>query len=287
MKMACHRPFIVYERGKKYIIDGQPIVFVKDVLVPCGKCVECKKRKIASWIFRLLQEDKASKTSHFVTLTYDTDNVPLTNSGLPTLDIRDVQLFMKRLRKRQKPKIRYYCCGEYGDKNMRPHYHLIMFDVMDFEDIHKSWDKGISHIGSVSGASAGYTVKYMSKEKKIPMFEGDDRVKEMSLMSKGLGKSYLTDEIKKYHRDDLSRTYCHSDGKKIAMPKYYRDKIYNEEEKREIARLAQESIAEEEQARRAEIARYYRDLAYETYEAERQISDHKKFHKKANQRQNA
>jgi len=44
---------------------------------------------------------------------------------------RDVQLFVKRLRKDQDArglaKIRYYLVGEYGDQTKRPHYHAAIF----------------------------------------------------------------------------------------------------------------------------------------------------------------
>jgi hypothetical protein len=35
---------------------------------------------------------------------------------------------MKRLRKKIQPlKIRFFHCGEYGDKTRRPHYHALIF----------------------------------------------------------------------------------------------------------------------------------------------------------------
>lgn len=56
----------------------------------------------------------------------------------------------------------------------------------------------------------------------------DGRQCEFSLMSKGLGKNYLTDDMISWHQKDvLQRAYCNlEDGKKVAMPRYYRERVY-------------------------------------------------------------
>jgi hypothetical protein len=78
----------------------------------------------------------------------------------------------------------------------------------------------------------------MSKEGKIPLHKNDDRQPEFQLMSKGLGKNYLTDNMIKWHKNDIeNRMYLPmKEGKKIAMPRYYKDKIYNESDKTRISR---------------------------------------------------
>ncbi len=75
-----------------------------------------------------------------MTLTYDDEHLPINDyvdsdgviHGKPTLRKRDVQLFLKRLRKNYKydNHIKYFCCGEYGGKTFRPHYHLIIFGFL-------------------------------------------------------------------------------------------------------------------------------------------------------------
>lgn len=61
------------------------------------------------------------------------------------------------------------------------------------------------------------------------MHKNDDRVPEYAIMSKGLGANYITDEIKRYHQQSHEFMYCTlPDGKKIAMPRYYKQKIYDE-----------------------------------------------------------
>lgn len=183
----CLKPFTVKNKHGSH------------VPVPCGKCPACMARRTSGWSFRLMQEDKVAVTSQFITLTYDTSHVPLSGNGFMDLRKRDVQLFFKSLRKwhqgkldAEAPGIRYYIVGEYGGKTMRPHYHIILFNAL-LDGIQPAWKLGHVHYGSVNGASVGYCLKYMMKEGKIPMHRNDDRQREFSLMSKGLGESYITD----------------------------------------------------------------------------------------------
>lgn len=160
-----------------------------------------------------------------------------------TLVKKDFQDFMKRLRKHHgnKTKIKYWACGEYGSKNVRPHYHAIIYNL-EPELLTKAWTLGDVHIGNVSGASIAYTTKYMHKGKIIPMHKNDDRVPEFSLMSKKLGSNYLTPQIIKYHQEDITRNYLTLEGgHKIALPRYYREKIYSEKQRKSQGITVEES----------------------------------------------
>ena len=78
--------------------------------VPCGWCVNCRQNKRQSWVYRLRIGSDLFQT-----------NVAVVSK-------RDVQLFMKRLRKKYEDyKMRYFVTSEYGAKNGRPHYHMILF----------------------------------------------------------------------------------------------------------------------------------------------------------------
>jgi hypothetical protein len=182
-----------------------------------------------------MQEDKYSLSSYFITLTYDNKYIPISNKGYMNLDKRDIQLFMKRLRKSNTEQIKYFICGEYGGKTNRPHYHMIIFNS-DITTIQDSWQKGHIHYGQVSEASVGYTLKYMIKETKVPVHKNDDRKPEFQLMSKGLGKKYLTTKMQQWHKADLlNRMHLNVEGnKKIPMPRYYKDKLYNKQERGQI-----------------------------------------------------
>lgn len=220
--MACDSPFYVRPKGG-----------LKDVPVPCGRCPPCKKRRVDGWVFRLMQEDKVSTSSHFITLTYDPDHVPISGNGFMTLDKSEFPRYMKRLRKLcPNVTLKYYACGEYGSKNRRPHYHAIIFNVPDVQFFFDAWSLdgvnfGTVHVGDVSGDSVAYTMKYIDKSTFKPFHGRDDRVPEFALMSKGLGVSYLTPAIKAYHLADYSRLFLTKDGgHKIALPRYYRERIY-------------------------------------------------------------
>ena len=225
-----------------------------------------------------MQEDKYSESSYFITLTYDSEHVPITDNGFLSLKISDVQDFFKAIRKLhdkqyhivsdfrktgpncnakpERPSIKYYTAGEYGTKGRRPHYHSIVFNLdlklitdhadhlllkhTKFDGITeirlKGWPHGHATVGMVSGASVGYTLKYMCKSKWRPMHKNDDRLPERSLMSKHLGHKYLTDQMMKWHKEALTeRMYINvGNGIKAAMPRYYKNKIYSDAERSEI-----------------------------------------------------
>lgn len=223
---------------------------------PCGKCPNCAARRVSGWSFRLMQQHKICDTALFLTLTYDTAKVPLSPKGYMTLNKTEyeyviakkgkrkgqlkrkqisshLQTFFKNLRKSQfgnnGGNIKYYACGEYGSKFNRPHYHVILFNAK-LELIQNAWEHGYIHYGmDVNEASVGYTLKYMSKPSRIPMHKNDDRIPEYAIMSKGLGKNYLTDEVIWYHNQSHEQMVLTlPDGKLVSMPRYYKQYIYDE-----------------------------------------------------------
>lgn len=202
--------------------------------INCGKCPDCIARRTSQWSFRLQKEAEVSTSAFFLTLTYNSECIPLTNRGFPTLEPQHVTLFLKRLRKKNKgTKIKYYYVGEYGSKTQRPHYHMLLFNA-NMEDIESTWNYGKVHYGKVSGASIGYTLKYMVKDPSIKKHPGNNRINEFGRMSKGLGLAYLTSQIIQYHKQKhhlLERINVQIDGKRISMPRYYKERIYSEQEK--------------------------------------------------------
>jgi hypothetical protein len=116
----------------------------------------------------------------FITLTYNNEHLPESNS----VDVREFQLFMKKLRYKFGAGIRFFHCGEYGKKNGRPHYHAILFG-MDFDDrrffterryrdkvwrvdtsetLDKLWGKGFTSVGECTFESAAYVARYILKK---------------------------------------------------------------------------------------------------------------------------
>jgi len=216
-----------------------------------------------------MQEDKMSQSSLFITLTYDTRYVPITKNGFMSLDKSaksdHCQLFLKKLRKAKTGytmPIKYFLVGEYGGTSNRPHYHAIIFNTTAY-DVEKSWDYGSVFVGTVCEASVGYTLKYMQKEKVIPLHVRDDRVKEFQRQSKGLGRSYaLNPKIKKWHNaDPNNRMYLNiEDNKKIAMPRYYKDILYQKHVRKQVADYQQKKFQLELDKKMDDNPYYYKNI---------------------------
>jgi len=212
--MNCVNPRTIH-------VDGR----AEPIQVPCGKCIPDLMNKRADWSFRLEQEYKYSKSAIFVTLTYDQKHAPSDGS----LDKRHLQLYLKRLRKKDGTnKIRYYAVGEYGTRSGRPHYHLLLFNANE-SHARSSWTDsngdpvGIVHIGSVTPASVAYVTKYIVQ----PFCEVQGLLKPFATMSRayGIGGRYLSDEMVQWHRCD-DRNYALRDGAKCRLPRFYREKIW-------------------------------------------------------------
>lgn len=207
--MRCGYPYTIDKKnGKSYT-------------VACGRCLACRINRTTEWTTRILHESRCHNDSIFITLTYRPDALPVSGS----ISKRDLQLFFKRLRKNLGKKIRYFACGEYGEKYGRPHYHSIIFGLSrgDRLLIEKAWDKGIVHIGTVTEQSARYCAKYVQKQ----LF-GDDREfykkkgieREFSLMSRrpGIGSVFAD----KYSVVWRNNGYISVQGQKKPIPRYYK-----------------------------------------------------------------
>lgn len=275
----CSFPYNV--KNKYYGMPGETLY----TPVPCGTCYECKLSKVNEWVFRISKEIEISKSVHWVTLTYNSDNIPITKKGYLTLNKQDIQKFFKRLRKDNKEKIKYFIVGEYGGKTERPHYHAVIMNADNHNKIINAWsingnELGNIHFGSVNGDSIAYTLKYMMKNKD----ERDgDRIPEFRLMSKGIGRNYLTKENIKYHKKDLNRNYITTkQGYKIKLPEYYKKKIYNEKERqrqRTVAK-ARGELLEEETYRTWREQYVEGGKSYEAWKHEKRAESLKKLNRK-------
>ena len=280
MSTRCQTPF----HKKMEIVKGVQTGYMP---FPCGKCPACVRRRVSGWAFRLNKQSEQSNSAHFVTLTYNDEHIKKTKNGFETLVKKDVQDFFKRLRKLTNQKISYYAVGEYGDTGERPHYHIILFNANP-KIVENAWKLnhitlGNVHFGDVGDASVGYTLKYISKDKKIPQFNGDDRQKEFALMSKGLGAGYLTDNMVKWHTKGNIENKVYlplKDGKKAAMPRYYKDKLYDKGQKFRIGVF----MRAESQKQVEELENQYGDL-YNYKIAEETANDFRRMAKKAKERQ--
>lgn len=166
----------------------------KGVPFGCGQCLPCRINRRRIWCLRMALEYLTSEKGLFITLTYADEHLPfsLTDSFddcKPSLCKRDFQLFMKRFRKAIHPAtIRFFACGEYGSKTLRPHYHAILFGVDDSvsEIVAKSWPYGMVACGECNAYSIQYVAGYVLKKLVNPK-KGDTRTPEFTLSSRNPG----------------------------------------------------------------------------------------------------
>lgn len=204
--------------------------------VRCGRCPGCRYKKVVDWQVRIMEAEKSASSAYFITLTYNSENVPITPTGRLTLSRDDPKLFMKRLRKREgKTGIRYFMCGEYGTQRSRPHYHFLIFDC-DLKNIEAAWNNpktgeplGNIHCGTVTNHSIQYCLKYMMKSGKVGKAKSDDRVPEFRTASKLLGQEYISEAVKNYHQQNLldGAVYRLKGGAILPLPKFYRTRLYD------------------------------------------------------------
>lgn len=215
--------------------------------VPCGRCVGCRLDRSRQWAVRCMHEASLHDDSCFLTLTYDDEHLPHDMS----LDVSHFQKFFKRLRKKHGSGIRYFHCGEYGDKYKRPHYHALVFgfDFVDkslfqevddvrlyiSDDLDSLWGKGFCTLGDVTFESAAYVARYVCK--KVTGDEADYhyqytcpdtgevylRAPEYATMSRrpGIGTGWLDsfmDDV--YPSDEVI-----VNGKPCKPPRFYDDKF--------------------------------------------------------------
>lgn len=200
--------------------------------VPCGKCAFCLTNKRSQWMFRIhFEMRKQMNPGYFLTFTYDEKHVKRVANGRLSLRFRDVQLYLKRLRK-AKYYAKYICVGEYGSITNRPHYHMLLWTDASPEFLQENWKSskdntvlGIVHFGSLTMQSAMYTLKYIIQPKQ--KIDGELE-KTRAQFSRGLGLEYLTTAMYDYHTEDYENPVLFGivDGRKVALPRYYKSKIF-------------------------------------------------------------
>lgn len=208
-----------------------PITLVLDgrrQFVPCGKCNFCLEQRRAHWSFRLQMEMKyATDKCYFVTLTYNDQKIPITPTGLPTLEKSHFQLFLKRFRHYAPERsVRYYAVGEYGSRTSRPHYHALLFNIplLAIQNTERVWRLGQVYVGTVTPASIHYVAKYHVNA--ISDQELNGRAPPFALMSRkpGIGAGYFESHTEWHIYAD--RLYTQIDGFKRSLPRYYRNKMF-------------------------------------------------------------
>lgn len=199
--MVCYSPIKGYRSQELTPKGKRKIVFTRSqalhdisVTIPCGQCRGCRLERSRQWAIRCVHEAQLHEDNCFITLTFSDEGLLRRNRELGlsdgdcSINVRDYQLFMKRLKsyvrrkhgKYRAKRIRFFHCGEYGEKLGRPHYHACLFDF-DFKDkelykvvnnnriyvsetLLKLWSYGFHTIGDVTFESAAYVARYIMKK---------------------------------------------------------------------------------------------------------------------------
>lgn len=270
--MACYRPLTGYRskfvnrNGKREIVfntsDGYADMEVK---IACGQCIGCRLERSRQWALRGVHEASLYDRNSFITLTYDDANLPADGS----LDVTHFQKFMKRLRRKYpETKIRFFHCGEYGDRTRRPHYHAVLFN-MDFNDkilikekegiclytsptLSQLWPMGFNTVGDVTFESIAYVARYITKKVTGELAESHYQVidSDSGELISVLKPEYVTmsrrpgigrDWYDKFKGDCYPKDFVTVRGKKMRPPKFY-DKILEDQHGELFERIKEKRI---------------------------------------------
>lgn len=252
--MTCYSPIKCYRSKELSATGKRKLVFLEKYSngetqeIACGQCIGCRLERSRQWAVRISNEASLYEKNCFITLTYSPEHLPADGS----LDVRHFQLFMKKLRFKYRNKIRFFHCGEYGEKLGRPHYHacLLNFDFPDKRLIRTSdrgdqiyssssldqiWGFGRTEIGSVTFESAAYVARYITKKVTgklaashyscVDVETGEiiQLKPEYTTMSRrpGIGQPWL----EKFSGDVFNHDYLVTrSGVKIPPPRYYNNR---------------------------------------------------------------
>lgn len=258
--MPCYKPLTAYyarkinpKTGKRSLVFNidQSLIPVQ-VKVSCGQCIGCRLDRSLQWAIRCVNEASLHPDNCFITLTFDDINLNKDQS----LKVSDFQNFMKRLRKYIYPqKVRFFHCGEYGEKLKRPHHHACLFGI-DFPDkklltisnenkiytseiLKQLWPYGHHTIGDVTFDSAAYIARYVIKKINNKDLTKEQIYEQLKVMSnKELAQQYYKDKkqeyitmsrrpgigstwYQKYNKDIYPDGHCIHNGKPVKPPKFY------------------------------------------------------------------
>lgn len=218
---------------------------LNSMLLPCRQCIGCRLEKSRQWATRLMHESSLHAKSCFLTLTYDDDHIPKDGS----LNRSHLSTFFKDLRARcdyyGKGKVKYFACGEYGEKFSRPHYHAALFgpfDCASFDserheeepsrsgdrqfshaDLTACWPHGLHRFSELSFESAAYVARYCLKKVSGAQQASHygDRVPEFQTSSNGLGKGH----VERWLSDVYPADHVVIPGRGAFMPPPYYDRV--------------------------------------------------------------
>ena len=251
--MPCFHPNHPYNKLGGGITYAYHLSNGTKTTISCKQCTGCRQEYARQWAMRNIHEASLWLNNIFITLTYDEHHLPEHN----TLVKKHFTDFMKRLRfekgSTKNNPIRFFHCGEYGEKFGRPHYHAIIFNcnfndrkqipgqknLSTSEQLKRLWGKGHVSIGDVTFQSASYVAGYVQKKingkqkeehyRRVDPSTGETWVlqQEYATMSRRPGIAGLW--FAKHKKDVYPSDNIHINGKEMRPPKYY-DNLFKEQE---------------------------------------------------------
>lgn len=262
-----------YKANKKNGGNIPAVTDIRTRYVPigCGNCKECRKQKSREWQVRLLEDIKTNTNAKFITFTFSNESIKkLTEEEyiyrknketgnkikIPIsilngydkdnmIATRAFRLFNERYRKIYKKALRHWLITELGHKGTENiHIHGIIWIeninnwLEELKKIEKIWQYGFTwkykneygkKVNYVSPRTINYMMKYVTK-----IDSKHKEYKPAMLVSDGIGadftKTLQAQQIKKESRE----YYKTSTGHELALPIYWKNKIYNEEEREKL-----------------------------------------------------
>lgn len=261
-----------YEPTKKNggIVPICPDNRLRSVPIPCGNCMECRKKRRNEWQVRLSEEIQENKNAKFVTLTFSDEKLKKyeekVKEGIKGYERENaavsiaVRKFLERWRKSEGKSVKHCLVTELGHKNTeRIHLHGFIWTDKTNDFIARTWRYGNISIGNqkyyvkhikggrhgqvivkegsgtesyVNEKSVNYITKYINKIDTQHMY-----YKPKMYISNGIGKAYITSSAAKYNAYKGKATwekYTRKDGSKLGLPKYYREKLYTDEQRERL-----------------------------------------------------
>lgn len=248
--MPCYHPLTAWRKSGPLLPSGKRAITFKEsegipfteMKIPCGQCIGCRLERSRQWAARCVLEAKSHAHNSFITLTYAPEHLP----GDGSLHYDHFQRFMKRFRKAlveeyAGAKVRFFMCGEYGTKNLRPHFHAIIFGF-DFPDrylffvsngnrvyrspfLERLWPYGISSIGEVTFESAAYVARYVTKKITGPHSEEHYQGLQPEFCRCSLKPAIAKDFCQEYMDDIYTQDKLVLSERIIMKPPRYFDKV--------------------------------------------------------------
>lgn len=259
-----------YKRNNK---NGGVIPAVQDkrvlwVPIGCGNCIECRKQKARGWQIRLLEDIKKHRNGKFVTLTFSDESLKELIEKIEkdrrkqfskeaneviteyknldgyerdnAIATEAVKLFRERWRKEFGKSVRHWLITELGHNGTENvHLHGIIWTDQPISKIREKWQYGYiwprednEESNYVSERTVNYIIKYVTKQDE--KYKG---YKAIILTSPGIGANYTEgydSKNNKWNGEKTVEAYRTSTGHKIAMPNYWRNKIYTEVEREKL-----------------------------------------------------